>query len=232
MSGQHPEALKACPFCGVVPRLSQDLEGEWSIRCDSGNDDDFNHWACTVCFETDREAIDAWNHRSQPPSTVSSDKAGTALEAILKRALQRILSMCRPADLHIEGCISDVAGKALREYAITKEDAANRHPQGEGGDPWAKLRPFTAINGNVYAGDDSFLCFTHSDDEAQWIACALNGSPPLDVSECARKAAEAIESYVVETVNNNQDPSVYHMANLVQRAFTPPPIQPSKQEKK
>lgn len=224
---QHPEALKVGER--YVPELYHGPAPILIVKCTVSGQMVDAHELCEVMNENDKR-LDAED--SQPPSTVSSDKAGTALEAILKRALQRILSMCRPADLHIEGCISDVAGKALREYAITKEDAANRHPQGEGGDPWAKLRPFTAINGNVYAGDDSFLCFTHSDDEAQWIACALNGSPPLDVSECARKAAEAIESYVVETVNNNQDPSVYHMANLVQRAFTPPPIQPSKQEKK
>lgn len=37
-----------------------------------------------------------------------------------------------------------------------------------------KGRPYQVQHGCVFDKDDNFLCFTHSDDEAQWIALALN----------------------------------------------------------
>ena len=58
------EKLKPCPWCGSIPKMKHEKVGGhhfWSVEC--ANDDSCTVVVATNDFETEEEAIEAWNDR-------------------------------------------------------------------------------------------------------------------------------------------------------------------------
>lgn len=58
------EKLKPCPFCGETRFeyiISQGMNGRYFIK----HYDDVYHIQSSIGFETEREAIEAWNRRTE-----------------------------------------------------------------------------------------------------------------------------------------------------------------------
>mgnify|MGYP003290326281 CR=1 FL=1 len=56
--------VKSCPFCGSEPILAQRLKGKcYEVYC--GNFNGCPVTPCTRLFDTEEEAIEAWDRRAE-----------------------------------------------------------------------------------------------------------------------------------------------------------------------
>ena len=55
------ETLKPCPFCGGEAKLHESYFGGYLVGCHG------KCWVVTQRYETESEAIEAWNTRVKPP---------------------------------------------------------------------------------------------------------------------------------------------------------------------
>ena len=86
MSGKM-EALLPCPFCGVIPELSEDLQYNlkiWDYWVKCTNNDCLVTDCCTSTYDTQSEAIAAWNRRATPAADVRGS-VGAEVAGMVKR---------------------------------------------------------------------------------------------------------------------------------------------------
>lgn len=64
MSGlrQHVDGIKRCPFCGAIPTLEWAFNTEtYRVECPTEN---CYASETIISFDTEKEALDAWNRRA------------------------------------------------------------------------------------------------------------------------------------------------------------------------
>ena len=98
------DELKACPFCGLPARMGYAIAGFyvgcWTRGCCGEGGDDG-----VLCFNTEREAVEAWNRRAAPRPEEVPTTAGPMPEVREEKlratfaAIERFL----PTE-HVEGC--------------------------------------------------------------------------------------------------------------------------------
>ena len=109
--------LKPCPFCGdeaVIEQLDEDYNNEWRIYCRNSNGE-CKMQPCTRIYETQEDAIEAWNTRALTPAQEHAEELALLLFDLLFACLCGSLQEKQTLLDRAEALLSDIKLQELQE---------------------------------------------------------------------------------------------------------------------
>ncbi len=109
--------LKPCPFCGdeaVIEQLDEDYNDEWCIYC-LNSDGECKMQPCTQIYETQEDAIEAWNTRALTPAQEHAEELALLLFDLLFACLCGSLQEKQTLLDRAEALLSDIKLQELQE---------------------------------------------------------------------------------------------------------------------